>query len=64
MTDNTRIYKNHCMVVHKFYPVDPRVEREAQALIKQGTQVDVICLRQSDEPPTAIFEGVNIFRML
>lgn len=55
--------KNYCMVVHKYYPVDTRVEREAQALIGQGTQVDVICLRRSSEPPTAVFEGVNIYRM-
>ena len=55
--------RQYCMVVHKYYPVDIRVEREAQAIIMQGTQVDVICLRRANEPSTAKFEGVNIYRM-
>ncbi|HEY0605023.1 MAG TPA: glycosyltransferase family 4 protein [Herpetosiphonaceae bacterium] len=56
--------KNHCMVVHAYYPVrEPRVEREVNALLKHGYTVDVICLRQDGEPATEIRDGVRIFRL-
>lgn len=56
--------KNHCMVVHAYYPVrEPRVEREVNALIKHGYTVDVICLRQDGEPATETRDGVRIIRL-
>jgi len=48
--DNDGKNKTHCMVVHAHYPLgESRVERQAQALIRAGYQVDVICLRQAGE---------------
>jgi glycosyltransferase involved in cell wall biosynthesis len=54
----------HCMVVHSHYPIgEPRVEREAKALIQRGYQVDVICLRSDQEKPFEQVDGVDIFRL-
>ena len=57
--------KRHCMIVHGPYPhTETRVEREAQALIRYGHEVDVICLKDSpDEPSFAIADGVNVHRL-
>jgi glycosyltransferase involved in cell wall biosynthesis len=52
------------MVVHSHYPIgEPRVEREAKALIQRGYQVDVICLRNNQEKPFERVDGVDIFRL-
>ncbi len=56
--------KRHCMVVHAYYPIgEPRVQREAEALIDDGYEVDVICLRQPGEPNRDSVYGVNVYRM-
>jgi glycosyltransferase involved in cell wall biosynthesis len=52
------------MVVHAYYPIgEPRVQREAEALIDSGYQVDVICLHAPGEPDYANAYGVNIYRL-
>ncbi|HSL43092.1 MAG TPA: glycosyltransferase family 4 protein [Anaerolineales bacterium] len=57
--------KRHCMIVHHAYPLaEPRVERESQALVKHGYEVDVLALQQ--DPPAPAFEvveGVNVYRL-
>lgn len=64
LTSRERTRKRHCMVVHAFYPVrEPRVEREAKALVARGFEVDVICLRADGEAPRATQEGVTIYRL-
>lgn len=56
--------KRHCMVVHAYYPIgEPRVEREALALVAKGFQVDLICLKDQGEPETEQIEGINIYRL-
>jgi len=56
--------KRHCMVVHAYYPIgEPRVQREAEALVSHGYEVDVICLRQLQEPSRAVVQGINVYRM-
>ncbi|HWQ14631.1 MAG TPA: glycosyltransferase family 4 protein [Roseiflexaceae bacterium] len=56
--------RRHCMVVHNYYPQrEPRVEREAQALVANGYEVDVICLREPGEPAEATVNGVNVYRL-
>lgn len=58
------VHRRHCMVVHAYYPLrEPRVEREARALVSQGYQVDVICLRAEGEPPLANEDGVRVYRL-
>ena len=54
----------HCMVVHAYYPVgETRVEREALALLAQGTVVDIICLKSIDEPDVELVDGVQVYRL-
>jgi glycosyltransferase involved in cell wall biosynthesis len=52
------------MIVHAHYPLgEPRVEREAQALIHGGYEVDVLCLRSEKEFAFEVVDGVNIYRL-
>lgn len=56
--------KRHCMIVHAYYPVgETRVQREALALVDQGYEVDVICLRNRGEAARAEDDGVQIYRL-
>jgi len=51
-------------VVYSVYPSDPRVRRAAEALIKQGANVEVICLKEKDDDPLhESFNGVDITRI-
>jgi glycosyltransferase involved in cell wall biosynthesis len=52
-----------CMVVHAYYEEDPRVRRQAEALVAAGWQVDVFGLRREGESPTGIVAGVNVHRL-
>ena len=57
-------FPRHCMVVHAYYPLgETRVEREAHALINQGYEVDVVCLKLSGETSEETINGVGIYRM-
>src|SRR2546425_7025113 len=38
-----------CLIRQGYYPLDPRVRREVDALARAGHEVDVICLRQPGE---------------
>jgi glycosyltransferase involved in cell wall biosynthesis len=52
------------MVVHAYYPPgEPRVQREAEALVDAGYEVDVICLRGRGERPRERYRGVDIHRL-
>ena len=52
------------MVVHAYYPLgETRVEREALALIEQGYEVDVLCLRDQGDSAQEVTDGVNIYRL-
>lgn len=54
----------HCMVVHNYYPVgEPRVQRQTEALVSNGSAVDIICLRHPDEPAVEINGPIRIFRL-
>jgi glycosyltransferase involved in cell wall biosynthesis len=53
----------HCMVVYALYPLgETRVQREAEALIRAGYEVDVICIRFHGQPALDKYKGVNIYR--
>jgi glycosyltransferase involved in cell wall biosynthesis len=51
------------MVVHSYYDEDPRVRREAEALVAAGHEVDVIALRRSTDEARAIVAGVAVRRL-
>lgn len=58
--------KKVCIVRNGYYPYDPRVRKEALALIDKGYKVDVICLRghgEEGEKRTDTDKGVMIYRM-
>jgi len=51
------------MIVHAYYLKDARVRRYAELLAADGHEVDVLCLREGDEPTTASHLGVVIHRI-
>lgn len=59
-----QVRPRHCMVVHAQYPLhEPRVSREAEALVAAGYDVDVVCLRQPGQPARERHRGVEIHRL-
>jgi len=54
----------HCMIVHAYYPLaETRVQREAEALIAAGYEVDIVALRLPDEAPLETVNGVTVHRL-
>ena len=51
------------MVVHSYYDEDPRVRREAEALVAAGHEVDVFALRRATDDETGILDGVVVRRL-
>lgn len=51
------------MLTHSYYEEDPRVRREAEALVASGRSVDVFALRRPADPPTEVLHGVTIQRL-
>jgi glycosyltransferase involved in cell wall biosynthesis len=66
MNDRQRLKcpRRHCMVVFAHYPhSETRVQREAEALVDHGYEVDVICLRARGEAVVDIHYNVTIYRL-
>ena len=62
--DRQTQHRRHCMVVHAYYPEgETRVERQALALVAQGIEVDLICLKVPDQPEREVVEGVHVYRL-
>ncbi|MDY6867152.1 MAG: glycosyltransferase family 4 protein [Chloroflexota bacterium] len=57
--------KRHCMIVHAHYPLgETRVQRQAEALLDAGIEVDVICLRHPEyETPQEVVNGATVYRV-
>lgn len=51
------------MIAYTYYLSDPRVRREAEALIERGDEVTFICLRKDREKRFETINGVNVFRL-
>jgi len=51
------------IVVHATYPQDPRIRRQAAALLQAGHQVDVFALRETDQPGRETIDGVEVHRL-
>lgn len=61
---NQNKHLRHCMVVYAAYPYyETRVQREAEALIARGHEVDLICPRYRDDPAVDHHGGVSIHRI-
>ena len=64
MTDAPRPARGPvAMVVHSYYDEDPRVRREAEALVASGRPVDVFGLRRPEDPATSVVAGVRVHRL-
>ncbi|MGZ4132554.1 MAG: glycosyltransferase family 4 protein [Actinomycetota bacterium] len=56
--------RRHCMVVYAIYPLgETRVQREAEALVEAGYDVDVLCLRGPGEPARERYRDVEVHRL-
>jgi glycosyltransferase involved in cell wall biosynthesis len=52
------------VLLFSYYPSDVRPGRAAEALVREGMQVELICLRRSrEEPARETFNGVSIRRL-
>jgi glycosyltransferase involved in cell wall biosynthesis len=51
------------MVMFSTYPSDPRPRRAADALLKQGASVDLICLADDNVPKDEVQNGINVHRV-
>ena len=51
------------MVTFSPYPADPRPRRAADALMKEGASVDLICLAHEGAPKREVMNGINVFRV-
>lgn len=63
MTKRKEQLQKVCLIRHGYYPRDPRVRKEAEALIDKGFEVDVVCLKNVGEKPRDNVQGVNIYRL-
>ncbi len=52
-----------CIVRHSFYPFELNVKREAEALVADGYQVHVICLRDEGEATYEMAGEVHVHRL-
>jgi glycosyltransferase involved in cell wall biosynthesis len=51
------------MLTHSYYEEDPRVRREAEAIVAAGRPVDVFALRRPDDPLSETLDGVTVRRL-
>ena len=51
------------MLLHGFFPMEVRVAAEARAAVEEGFDVDVICLRRSEEDAVEVCEGATVYRL-
>ena len=52
-----------CVIRHGYFPDDPRVRREVGALLDEGYEVDVLCLRGAGEPRVERWRSARIHRL-
>jgi glycosyltransferase involved in cell wall biosynthesis len=52
-----------CMIGFTQYRTDPRVRREAEALVQRGDSVDVICIRAVERDGRRSVDGVRLYEV-
>jgi glycosyltransferase involved in cell wall biosynthesis len=56
--------KRAAVLLYSYYPSDPRPRREAEALVSEGMDVELICLRETAaEPACETINGVKVTRL-
>ncbi len=51
------------VVGHTYYPDEPRIRREAEALVSTGCEVTVLCLKRAGTPSFERVDGVQVARL-
>ena len=51
------------MLTHSYYEEDPRVRREAEAVVAAGRPVEVYALRRPGDSASAVIDGVTVHRL-
>lgn len=51
------------MLTHSYYEEDPRVRREAEAIVATGRPVDVYALRRPGDAASGTLDGVSVLRL-
>lgn len=67
-SDRRQASGRHCMVVFAYYPIgETRVQREAEALVRSGLDVDILCLRhptnRNYRAPRESVGGTTVYRL-
>lgn len=52
-----------CVIRHGYFPDDPRVRRAVGALLDEGYEVDVLCLRGADEARGETWRSARVHRL-
>ncbi len=52
-----------CLVRQGYYPVDPKMRREVEALVDHGFEVHLVCLRGGGQPPRERLGALDIYRL-
>jgi len=60
---NARTRRPVAMIVHAYYEEDPRVRREAEAVVASGRDVDVFALRREGYEREGWLDGVRVRRL-
>lgn len=55
--------KRAAMVMFSHYPADPRPRRAAEALLREGMQIDLVCLAEEDAPGKEQVDGIEVLRV-
>jgi len=55
--------KRAAMVTFSPFPYDPRPRRAIEALVEQGMQVDLICLKDGNSPRRETLHGIDVVRV-
>ena len=55
--------KRIAMATFSPYPFDPRPRRAIDALVSEGAQIDLICLRSDNQPRRQTFDGLDVLRI-
>ncbi|MBE2271986.1 MAG: hypothetical protein IAE80_27370, partial [Anaerolinea sp.] len=52
-----------CFVSQRYYPGDPRLDTQVDAVLKAGYAPDVIVMRGQGERLTEVLDGVRVIRV-
>ncbi len=64
MSNKTESKKRVCIVRQKAYPMQRNMRRNAETLLREGYEVDVICYGREGQPRNEVMSGINVHRVL